>query len=324
MPLSRPSSASRRGLLAGAAALALLPRTGHAADRTVRIGIQKYGTLIILRERKLLEPVLQPLGWSVSWHEFPGGPQLLEALTAGALDFGTTGEAPPIFAQAAGSSLAYVGYEPPSPAGEAILVPKDSPIRTVAELKGRTVALNKGSNVHYLLVRALIGAGFTMGDIRTAFLAPADARAAFERGSVDAWAIWDPFLSAAQEATGARTLVDGSGSGGPALAPNRQFFLARREFAQREPELLRTINAQVDATDRWAEQHQDEAARLLAASMRLPLSVVARAVGRMGYGVRPLTAEVVADQQKIADTFFDLRLIPQKLDVASAVWSPRS
>lgn len=319
-----PSRLARRTLLAALTVAVMLPRPGFAADKVVRIGVQKYGTLIIMRERKVLEPILQPLGWSVSWHEFPGGPQLLEALAAGALDFGTTGEAPPIFAQAAGSSLIYVGYEPPSPAGEAILVPKDSPIRSVADLKGRTVALNKGSNVHYLLVQALASAGLTPADIQPAYLAPADARAAFERGSVDAWAIWDPFLSAAQEATGARTLVDGTGSGSLGLAPNRQFFLATRDFAQKQPELLRTLNAQVDATDRWAEQHQDETTRLLAASMGLTQPVVARAVGRMGYGVRPLTAEVVADQQKIADTFFKLRLIPQKIDVASIVWSPGS
>lgn len=322
MNTSDPSRLARRTLLASLAAAPLLPRPGFAADKVVRIGVQKYGTLIIMRERRVLDQVLGPLGWSVSWHEFPGGPQLLEALTAGALDFGTTGEAPPIFAQAAGSSLLYVGYEPPSPAGEAILVPKDSPIRTVAELKGRTVALNKGSNVHYLLVQALASAGLTPADIQPAYLAPADARAAFERGSIDAWAIWDPFLSAAQEATGARILVDGAGSGSPALAPNHQFFLATREFAQKQPDLLRTLVTQVNATDRWAEQHQDEAAKLLAASMGLSQAVIARAIGRMGYGVRPLTPEVVAQQQNIADTFFKLRLIPQKLDVTNAVWSP--
>jgi sulfonate transport system substrate-binding protein len=199
------------------------------------------------------------------------------------------------------------------------LVPKVSAIRTLADLEGKTVALNKGSNVHYLLVQALASAGLRPADISTAFLAPADARAAFERGAVDAWAIWDPFLAAAQDATGARTLADATG-----LAPNRQFFLAARDFAQAQPELLQTIMAQVDATDRWAEAHQEEATQLLAASMGLATPVVARAVGRMGYGVQPLTAEVVADQQRIADTFHDLRLIPVKLDVPSAVWSPRA
>ncbi len=311
---------SRRSVLAaGVSAAAAWAAPARAAGKVVRIGVQKYGTLIILRERRELERALQPLGWTVSWHEFPGGPQLLEALTAGALDFGTTGEAPPIFAQAAGSPLLYVGYEPPSPAGEAILVPKDSPVRILADLRGRTVALNKGSNVHYLLVQALASAGLKPADISTAYLPPSDARAAFERGAVDAWAIWDPFLSAAQEATGARTLADGTG-----LAPNRQFFLATRDFAGAQPDILRLVNAQVDATDRWAEQNQAEAARLLAASMNLPQPVVARAIGRMGYGVAPLTPDVVADQQRIADTFFGLKLIPQQLDVAAAVWRPQA
>ena len=310
----------RRLLLGGAAAIAAAGvRPARAADNALRVGVQKYGTLIILRERHALEPALQQRGWNVTWHEFPAGPQLLEALAAGAVDFGTTGEAPPIFSQAAGSSVTYVGFEPPSPRGEAILVPKDSPIRTAADLKGKQVALNKGSNVHYLLVQALASAGLKPGDITPAWLAPADARAAFERGAIDAWAIWDPFLSAAQDATGARVLVDGTG-----LAPNRQFFLATRDFVQQHPDILKLVNAKIDETDRWAEQHQDEAAALLAASMGLTKPVVVRAVERMGYGVQPLTPEVVADQQKIADTFFDLKLIPQKLDVASAVWRPNA
>ena len=313
-------NATRRTVLtAGAVLAASWAAPARAAGKALRIGVQKYGTLIILRERRELERALQPLGWTVSWHEFPGGPQLLEALGAGALDFGTTGEAPPIFAQAAGSPLLYVGFEPPSPAGEAILVPADSPLHTLADLHGRTVALNKGSNVHYLLVQALASAGLKPSDITTAYLAPADARAAFERGAVDAWAIWDPFLSAAQEATGARTLADGTG-----LAPNRQFFLATRDFAAAQPDILRLLNAQVDATDRWAEQNQAEAARLLAASMGLPQPVIARATGRMGYGVAPLTPEVVTDQQRIADAFFGLKLIPQRLDVSATVWRPQA
>jgi sulfonate transport system substrate-binding protein len=290
--------------------------TARAASNTLRIGVQKYGTLIILRERRTLEPALPP-GWSVTWHEFPGGPQLLEALAAGAVDFGTTGEAPPIFSQAAGASLFYVGFEPPSPAGEAILVPQESPIRTLAGLKGKRVALNKGSNVHYLLVQALAKAGLSPADIQPTYLAPADARAAFEHGSVDAWAIWDPFLAVAQAATNARTLTDGTG-----LAPNRQFFLATRSFAQKQPDALAKLTAEIDATDRWTVAHQAEATGLLAASLKLPVPVIGQAVGRMGFGVHPMTAEVTADQQKIADTFHALGLIPQPIDVSSAVWSP--
>ena len=134
---------------------------------------------------------------------------------------------------------------------------------------------------------------------------------------MDAWAIWDPFLSAAQEATGARVLADGAG-----LAPNRQFFLATRSFAREQPDALRRLMAELDETDRWAQGNQPEAARMLAASMGLPEPVVARALGRMGYGVRSLNDEVVADQQRIADTFHALKLIPQRINVAEAVWKP--
>ena len=169
----------------------------RAEDRVVRIGFQKYGTLVLLKGKGSLEGKLRPLGYRVTWAEFPAGPQLLEALNAGAIGFGSTGEAPPIFAQAAGARLAYVAHEPPAPLGEAILFPKASPLRSVADLKGKKVALNKGSNVHYLLVRALESAGLSYADVTPIFLAPSDARAAFERGSVDAWAIWDPFLAAA-------------------------------------------------------------------------------------------------------------------------------
>ncbi|MBV9747670.1 MAG: sulfonate ABC transporter substrate-binding protein [Acetobacteraceae bacterium] len=312
----------RRRLLLALAAAPLLPlatEPAAAGDKVLRIGVQKYGTLIILRERHVLEQALKPLGWSVSWAEFPGGPQLLEALNVGAIDFGTTGETPPIFAQAAGAPLLYVSSEPPSPRGEAILVPKNSHIRGITDLKGKRVALNKGSNVHYLLVRALESAGLKPGDIQVVYLAPADGRAAFDQGAVDAWVIWDPFLAVAQHATQARALTDARG-----LAPNRQFFLASRALVQEHSDVIKLVNDQIDETDRWAEQHQPEAAALLSASLGVPQPVMAQALARMGYGVAPLTPEVVADQQKIADTFHALRLIPSPITVSEAVWHPGS
>ncbi|MBX9869328.1 MAG: aliphatic sulfonate ABC transporter substrate-binding protein, partial [Burkholderiaceae bacterium] len=179
------------------------------STKILRIGFQKYGTLTLLKGAGTLDKRLAALGVEVKWNEFPAGPQLLEGLNVGSIDFGTTGEAPPIFAQAAGADLVYVGNEPPAPGGEAIVIPKDSPLKSVAELKGKKVALNKGSNVHYLLVKALEKAGVAYADIQPVFLPPADARAAFERGSVDAWAIWDPFLAAAEKQLGAKILTTG-------------------------------------------------------------------------------------------------------------------
>ena len=153
-------------VLLAAAFIVLFGVVVRADEKTVRLGYQKYGTLVLLKGKGLLEPKLAALGYKVAWAEFPAGPQLLEALGAGAIDFGSTGEAPPIFAQAAasGDRLLYVAHEPPAPLGEAILVPKDSAIRSVADLQGRKVALNKGSNVHYLLVRTLEAAGLSYAD----------------------------------------------------------------------------------------------------------------------------------------------------------------
>src|SRR3979411_3307165 len=163
----------------------------YGQDKVVRIGFQKYGKLVLLKGQGLLERKLEPLGYKVSWTEFPSGAPLLAALNAGAIDFGVAGETPPIFAQAAGAPLVYLAYDPPAPQGEAILVPKDSTFNSVADLKGKRVALNKGSNVHYLLVKALEKAGLKYTDIQPVFLEPSDALSAFERGAVDAWVIWD-------------------------------------------------------------------------------------------------------------------------------------
>src|SRR5690606_24515199 len=145
----------RRSLVALFAAAISFGAITHAQAETLRIGYQKYGTLVLLKAKGTLEKRLAEQGVEVKWTEFPGGPQLLEGLNVGSVDFGVTGETPPVFAQAAGADLLYVAHEPPEPTGEAILVPKDSSIKSVAELKGKKVALNKGSNVHYLLVRAL-------------------------------------------------------------------------------------------------------------------------------------------------------------------------
>jgi sulfonate transport system substrate-binding protein len=285
----------------------------RADSSTVRIGFQKYGTLVLLKEKGLLEPKLKSLGITVVWTEFPGGPQLLEALNVGSLDFGIVGEAPPIFAQAAGAPLVYVGYEPPAPTGEAILVHRDSPIRTVADLKGKRVALNKGSNVHYLLVKALEKAGLSVKDIGCVYLTPADGRAAFEGGRVDAWVIWDPFYAAAQASSDARVLTDGVD-----LVANTQFFMAERGYAEKNPKVIAAILDALAETDRWADANRAAVSALLSPKIGLPVSVLDVAVRRLGEGVHRVDPEIIAQQQKIADTFYQIGLIPKPITVADA------
>jgi sulfonate transport system substrate-binding protein len=302
--------------VAAATALVVFSFAGAgAADKTLRVGYQKYGTFLLLKARGLLEKKLEPLGFSVVWTEFPGGPQLLEALNVGALDFGITGEAPPIFAQAAGAPLLYVANEPPAPRAEAILVPKDSPIHSVAELKGKSVALNKGSNVHYLLVKALEKAGLQYADIKPVFLAPADARAAFEHGSVDAWAIWDPFQAAAEITLEARTLGDGEGG----VASNRQFYLGAQKFVAANPEAVAAILSAIAEIDNWAKNNIDQAARELSPAVGIPAPILKLALSRQAWDVKPIAPDVAADQQKIADAFFTLKLIPKPIRIEDAL-----
>ncbi|TFV30664.1 sulfonate ABC transporter substrate-binding protein [Bradyrhizobium frederickii] len=291
--------------------------TSYGEDKVVRIGYQKYGKLVLLKSKGTLEPKLAAAGFKVVWTEFPSGPPLLEALNVGAIDFGNTGEAPPIFAQAAGAPIQYVAYEPPAPKGEAILVPKHSPLKSVADLKGKKVALNKGSNVHYLLVKALEQAGVKYSEIEPVFLAPADARAAFERGAVDAWVIWDPFQAAAEAATGARTLTDGTG-----IVANYQFYFSSRKFLNANPSIVEAVLAELSAIDDWARGDIHAVAEQLAPSIGLSVPVVEVALKRQSYGIRPITDAVIADQQQVADAFFALGLIPKSIKISDVARKP--
>ena len=285
---------------------------------TVRIGYQKYGTLMLLKERQALEKRFANQDVQVTWTEFPAGPQLLEALNVGSIDFGVVGETPPVFAQAAGANLVYVAHEPSAPAGEAIIVPKDSAIQSVKELKGKKVALNKGSNVHYLLVKALAAAGLSLQDIQPVYLPPADARAAFESNKVDAWVSWDPFLAAAEHALQARTIQSGD-----KLVNNYQYYIAAKPFADKAPKLLSTIVEEIQDLDKWAKGNLPEVAKILAPAIGQPTEVVLASAKRAAYDTQYLKADVVTYQQKIADTFTELGLIPSKLDVASVIWQPK-
>ncbi|QBE65593.1 sulfonate ABC transporter substrate-binding protein [Pseudoduganella lutea] len=306
------------GLLVAAAfaatATGFAPLAQAQDKKVLRIGYQKYGTLTLLKGRGTLEKRLAPQGVTVQWTEFPAGPQLLEGLNVGSIDFGTVGEAPPIFAQAAGAALVYVGNEPPAPHSEAIIVQKDSKLQSVAQLKGKRVALNKGSNVHYLLLRALEKAGVAYKDIQPVYLPPADARAAFERGSVDAWVIWDPFFAAAQKQLGARVLVDGKG-----LVANHQFYLASRDWARGNAPLQKVLLEEIAKVDDWGRDNAKEVAAILSAQTGLDPAVVELAASRYSYGVKPVSDDVLREQQKIADAFAGLKLIPKPIAIKDAV-----
>lgn len=300
---------------AAAAALPVLHPSGvlaAPAPRVLRIGNQK-GALSLLKGRGSLEKRLAPLGVSVTWTEFNAGPVQLEALNVGSIDFGDVGDAPPIFAQAAGAPLAYVAATQPRPRSEAVIVPRNSALRDVADLKGKRVAFNKGSNVHFFLVQLLRKHGLDYGDIHPVFLAPADARAAFENGSIDAWVIWDPFFAAAQATLGARVLADASGVDG-----NRGFYFSSQNYARQNPDVLAIVVDEIAKTDAWGKTHRADYAAELAKLWGLPAPIVQQAVDRNEFGTVTVTRPILGEQQKIADTFLELGLVPKRVDVLEA------
>ncbi len=243
---------------------------------------------------------------------------MLEALNVGSIDFAYTGETPPIFAQAAGAPLVYVAYEPWGGAAEAILVLKDSPIRKIADLKGKKVALNKGSNVHYLLVKALEEAGLKYSDVQTVFLPPGDARPAFEQGGVDAWVIWDPFFAATEKAIGARVLRDGQG-----LVANRGFFLSTKAFTSEQPERVKILVDELTKVSEWAKSNPSKVAQFLSTELKLDKAALEIAEQRRDYGVKAIDADATNGQQQIADTFRKLNLIPKPIKVSDVVWQSK-
>jgi sulfonate transport system substrate-binding protein len=305
---------SRRSVLASALIASTLGTTAFAQNkgRILRVGHQK-GWLSILKGRGTLEKELAPLGVSVTWTEFNAGPVQLEALNVGAIDFGDVGEAPPIFAQAAGAPLVYAGVTVPRPKLEAIIVPKGSSIKVVADLKGKRIAYNKGSNVQYFLAKLLEKNNLKYTDVTHIHLPPPDARAAFEKGAIDAWIIWDPFLAAAQKTLDAQLLVDASG-----VVNNRGYYFTSRDFATKNVDVLKIAIKQINDIDTWASKNKAAAAKELSAVLGLDVGITELYLSRSGYGTTPVNSAILEEQQSIADTFFELKLIPKKLNLLHA------
>jgi sulfonate transport system substrate-binding protein len=307
------------GILNTVTALLLLlgSAVARADDQKIlRIGYQKSGVFLLVKNEGGLEKRLSPLGWKVEWSEFVAGVPLLEALGAGKLDLGHSGDAPVIFAQVARSPLLYIAASRPSPESVGLLVPKDSTLKTVADLKGRKVIVGKGSSAHFFLANALRQAGLSVQDITPVYLNPNDARPAFERGAGDAWAVWDPFLASAEISASARVLISGKG-----ITPFREFYLAHETFAKKHAEIIDEVIAELEAAGVRAKQNPSEIAAFLAAQLKIDLATLEKAEFRkLRYGALPISAEVIAEQQAVADLFAELSLVPKRVNVADIVW----
>ncbi|WP_020508684.1 sulfonate ABC transporter substrate-binding protein [Bradyrhizobium sp. WSM2793] len=297
-----------------AAAAFASPAIAQGAVKEIRIGYQKNGVLVITRQQAALEKHFVPLGIEVKWVEFSSGPPMMEAMNVGSVDYGAVGDSPPVFAQAAGAAIVYAAGQPIT-TGQGILVPKDSPIRAITELKGKRVGFTKGSSAHNIVVQTLEKAGLTYADITPVYLTPPDAGPAFANGSIEAWAIWDPYFAIGETRQNGRILINAR-----EVTKTNSFYIANRDFAKNHGAILQQIVDVTTATARWAEQHRDEVAKSLAAVTGIPLEIQTIAANRSSFVVGPVTDDIVTTQQGVADRFYKLGLIPRPIAIRDIVW----
>lgn len=305
---------SRRQLFPGAALLvAGCARPSGAGP--VRIGYQRSGVLLLARSRGTVEAALAPVAPGVEWVEFAAGPPLMEAMAAGAIDFGAVGDAPPIFAQAAGAPIVYVATQPVTGAASALLLPRGSTVRRVADLKGRKVAFTKASSAHIFVHQALKQAGLSLADVQPVLLSPGDAAGAFGSGELDAWATWDPYYALAVRDQQARVLLTGEG-----LPRTSNFYIASKTFAEGRPAVLEALLDALRAEAAWGEAHEGEVAAVVNKATGLPIDIVTASLRHGPIAVEPLTDAALAGQQGCADAFLAIGAIPHRVEVRSAAW----
>ena len=305
-------------LSAGTAVAAAFTSRANAqgAVKEIRIGYQKTGVLVITRQQASLEKHFNPQGIDVKWVEFSSGPPMLEAMNVGSVDYGAVGDSPPIFAQAAGAAIVYAAGQPITN-GQGILVPQQSLIRDIADLKGKRVGFTKGSSAHNIVVQTLEKAGLTYADITPVYLTPPDAGPAFANGSIEAWAIWDPYFAIGESKQNGRILVNAY-----EITKTNSFYIANKSFASNHGPVLQQIIDVTSATAKWAETHRDEVAKALSAVTGIPLDIQTIAAKRSSFVVGPVTDDIITTQQGVADRFHKLGLMPKQVVVRDAVWRP--
>jgi len=301
--------------LGSAAAAALSQRAlAQTGAKDIRIGYQKNGVLVVTRQRAALEDHFRPQGIDVKWVEFSSGPPMMEAMNVGSVHYGAVGDSPPVFAQAAGAAIVYAAGQPITN-GQGILVPRNSAIATIADLKGKRIGFTKGSSAHNIVIQTLEKAGLTYDDITPVYLTPPDAGPAFANGGIDAWAIWDPYFAIGETKQNGRILVNAR-----EITKTNSFYIANRDFAKNNGQLLQQIVDVTASTAAWAQAHPEEVAKSLAAVTGVPLDIQTIAAKRAGFSVGPVTDEINATQQGVADRFFKLGLIPKQIAIRDIVW----
>jgi sulfonate transport system substrate-binding protein len=287
--------------------------------KVLRMGYQSAGDLV--RNRQVLEKRLEPLGIKVEWAQFVQGPQLMEGMAAGKVDIGSVGETPPIFAQVAGSKLVYVvGTQRTATTGRSsvIAVPPESSLTKFEEIKGQEVYFQKGSASHYFILRALQSIGLTIKDIKIRSMPTIEARGAFLEGRIPVWMTGDPHYAIAEKMGRIRVLKDSVGLDSPG-----GYYIADRRFAEENPGLLKILIEELHGLDKWAEANRDEVKKLMISEQKLDPDVADRVMSRRTFaGRRGLSPALIAEQQRVADLFFEVGVIPKKIDIKDFLLPP--
>ncbi len=276
---------------------------------TLIVGDQKGGSKALLTAAGELDDV----EYEIQWQEFTSGPPLLEAMNAGSIHVGGVGNTPPLFAAAADGQFQVVQGATYGGTGDAIVVPKGSPITSVADLKGKKVGVAEGSSANYNLLAQLDEAGLKYSDVQVENLQPADALAAFSSGHLDAWAIWEPFTSQAEVDADAQVLSTGKG-----LVNGYTFQVASDAALEDEATAaaLKDYLSRIARAQVWSQSHQDEWAAVWSEETGLSEEITSAALAKREVELVPITSEVIDSEQEMADAFADNGLVPEQFDVA--------
>ncbi|MBV6713276.1 aliphatic sulfonate ABC transporter substrate-binding protein [Paenibacillus chitinolyticus] len=283
---------------------------------TLKLGVQGSGGMYAkAREEKWFEKAYEPLGVKVEWAEFQSGPPMTEAMASDKLDFASLGNMPVIAAQSAGIKFQIISQILDGKRNTAIIVPADSPLKDIRDLKGKKVAVTKGSNAYNLLTRGLHDAGVNPADVEVIQLQPNEAQPAFDSGKVDAWAAWDPYITVNTLTGKGKVLAEGETLG--VLAPS--FVIVRKEIADKYPELATVYLSVLEKARLWEEQNSAEVLKRYAADYKIPEAVVGGMLTRSKSINIPVSEATAAELQKTADFQESAGTIRKKIKVADAV-----
>ncbi len=257
-------------------------------------------------------------GYQVVFKEFSDGAALMTALKSGAIDYARVGDTPPVTAKAAGTDIALIAAGATKEYGSGILVGKNSQITNLKQLKGKTIAYQKGTAAQYLIIQALKKAGLSTNDVKLVNMDQSSASVAFAKGGVDAWVTWDPYTATAQVNNNAKLLTNGTG-----LAKNRDFLISTQNYAKTHTALSKLLTTYINDDMTWANNHHTQLIAMLSKTLKLSDAVIQKMVERRTYAMALVKADssIVDEENQIANTFYQEGVVTEKVDMKTTLVS---